>query len=258
VRAVSDAATAAVADPSAAARPLPRLLSIVTPAFNEADNLPRLRARLDVTLARLDVAWEWIVVDDASDDGTRDVLADLCRLHPCVHAIGRPRRRGSHAAILRGCRAAHGEAVVVLAADLQDPPEVIPALLAQWRHGADVVWGARVPPNDGEPRPRLGPLYYWLMRHVAGLRALPAHGADLVLMDATVAVGLRRRRRSSSVFAEIAALGRHQVSVPAERAPRRHGRSGWTLARRLRLGVGSLVAFSAARARRRLGASRAS
>lgn len=227
-------------------RPLPRLLSIVTPAYDEAENLPELWARLDAVVARLEIAWEWIVVDDASTDATAAVLADLAALHPCVRPVRRTRRRGSHAAILRGCREARGDAALVLAADLQDPPEALPLLLAQWQHGADVVWAAR--PRATARQARLGPLYYWLMRNVAGLHDMPAHGADLVLIDGSVLRALRRpRRRTTSVLALIAALGRSQVSIPSAREPRRRGRSGWTSAGRARLGITSLAEFATAR-----------
>lgn len=246
---MSAAAAASAATATFARRPLPRLLSVVTPAYDEAENLPELWARLDAVLAELAIAWEWIVVDDASTDATPAVLAELAALHPCVRPLRRTRRGGSHAAILRGCRAAQGDAALVLAADLQDPPEVLPLLLAQWQHGADVVWAARTPESRATARsPRLGALYYWLMRNVAGLRAMPAHGADLVLIDAPVLRALRRRnRRTSSVLALIAALGRGQVSIPSPREPRRRGRSGWTLGGRARLGLGSLAEFATAR-----------
>jgi len=239
----------APAAPGFVPRPLPRLLSVVTPAYDEAENLPELWERLDAVVARLEIAWEWIVVDDASTDATAAVLADLAALHPCVRPLRRTRRRGSHAAILRGCREARGDAALVLAADLQDPPEALPLLLAQWQYGADVVWAARPPASRAAARhARLGPLYYWLMRNVAGLRGMPAHGADLVLIDAHVLRALRRpRRRTTSVLALIAALGRSQVSIPSAREPRRRGRSGWTSAGRVRLGITSLAEFAAAR-----------
>lgn len=230
-------------------RALPRLLSIVTPAFNEAENLPHLWTRLDAVLAQLDLAWEWIIVDDASDDATPAAIAELAHLHPCVHGVRQPRRAGSHAAILRGCRQTQGEVAVVLTADLQDPPEIIPTLLAAWRSAADVVWAARPPAARRRKRGAwTGALYYWLMRHVAGLRGLPAHGADLVLIDDTVLHALRRwRGEPSSVFALIAALGRRQTAVPCARGPRIRGRSGWTLVGRTRLAIASLAEFSAAR-----------
>lgn len=250
----AEAARCADEHVSAAQRPLPRLLSVVTPAFDEAESLPLLWTRLDATLARLDLAWEWVIVDDGSRDATPTVIAELGHLHPCVRSIRLGKRGGSHAAILRGCRAARGDAAVVLAADLQDSPEVIPALLTQWRRGADVVWAARPPAAPGHTRQaRLGAIYYWLMRHVAGLRSLPAHGADLVLIDAPVLRALRRvHGRPSSVLALVASLGRCQVSVPSLRAPRVHGRSGWTRAGRAHLAVASLVEFSAARVLRPL------
>ena len=104
-------------------------LSIITPAFNEAANLPALHRRLDAALAG--VAWEWIAVDDHSDDATFAVLADLAQKDARVRGVRLARNSGSHAAIACGLALAQGGAAVVLAADLQDPPETIPALVAR-------------------------------------------------------------------------------------------------------------------------------
>ena len=233
-------------------RHAPRLLSIVTPAHDEAANLPELYRRLEAALTSLGGAWEWIVVDDASTDGTSAVLRALASTHPAVRPLRQPRRAGSHAAILAGCRAACGDAAVVLVADLQDPPEMIPSLLAEWRRGADVVWAARAPgERQTNGRSPFGSAYYWLMRYVAGLRDLPPYGADLVAIDGSVLEMLRQRAYPpTSVLALIAAVGRTQTSIPSRRAPRVRGRSGWTTAARVRLALASLGEFTAMRARR--------
>ena len=131
------------------------LLSIVTPAYNEARNLPVLYERLGQALAGLNVAWEWIVVDDHSGDDTFAVVASIARCDSRVRAIRLARNLGSHTAIACGLHHAAGDCAVILAADLQDPPETLPALLDRWRAGAQGVWavGAR---REGEGRQHRG------------------------------------------------------------------------------------------------------
>jgi len=131
------------------------LLSIVTPAYNEVRNLPVLYERLGQALAGLNVAWEWIVVDDHSGDDTFAVVASIAQCDSRVRAIRLARNLGSHTAIACGLHHAAGDCAVILAADLQDPPETLPALLDRWRAGAQGVWavGAR---REGEGRQHRG------------------------------------------------------------------------------------------------------
>jgi glycosyltransferase involved in cell wall biosynthesis len=112
------------------------LLSIVTPAYNEAENLPRLYARLNgLDWAALGLEWEWVVVDDHSRDATPQVLRDLIARDARVRSIRFSRNFGSHAGCTAGLEHARGDAAIVMAADLQDPPETIPALVEKWRAG---------------------------------------------------------------------------------------------------------------------------
>lgn len=109
------------------------LLSIVTPAYREADNLPTLYQRLRGVLDELDMDWEWIVVDDHSPDATFSVISEMAARDARVHGIRLARNSGSHLALSCGLHAARGECAVALAADLQDPPEVAPQLFEQSR-----------------------------------------------------------------------------------------------------------------------------
>lgn len=221
----------------------PFLLSIVTPAFNEAENLPALYERLSAALHATGARWEWIVVDDHSADATFETIAELSRSDRRVRGYRLARNTGSHAAIACGLAAAHGAAAVVLTADMQDPPEILPALLDAWHDGAQVVWAAR---DDTGLRPkRASRLYYLLMRRVVGLRTLAPMGADCVLLDRAVVKAVRRfGEQHVSLLALIDWMGFRQVSVPCPREARVRGRSGWTFTRKLELVVDSVTGFT--------------
>ncbi len=119
------------------------VLSLVTPAFNKAENLEALYGRLASVMGGADLSWEWVVVDDHSSDRTYDVLCQLAERDKRVSEIRLVRNVGSHAAILCGLAHAQGDAAIVLAADGEDPPEEIPRLIAAWQSGASVVWAER-------------------------------------------------------------------------------------------------------------------
>src|SRR6266496_2271063 len=110
-----------------------RLLSIVTPAFNEADNLPTFYERLRKTMQAIDMDWEWLVIDDHSHDGTFESISNLARRDSRVKGVRFSRNFGAHTALTCGLHMAQGDCVAALAADLQDPPEFISALLTEWR-----------------------------------------------------------------------------------------------------------------------------
>ncbi len=229
-------------------------LSIVTPAFQEEANLPLLHERLAAALAQAVATWEWIVVDDGSTDGTSAAVARLAALDGRVRGLRLARNGGSHAAILRGFAAARGTAVLLLAADLQDPPESCPAMVDAWRRGARIVWAVRRRGGLGSPAARRaaltaapGRLYHGLLRRWRGAAGLPPGGAGFVLVDRSVAAALAARQPAPvDVFAALGRLDRELTepcaTVVYERAPRRHGRSGWTLGKKVRFAVRSLAA----------------
>jgi len=221
-------------------------LSLVTPAYNESDNLPLLYERVSTVLTQLDVDWEWIVVDDHSTDDTFKTIADISRRDAHVRAIRFARNFGSHKAILCGLDHAQGDCAVVLAADLQDPPETVPTLLAKWHDGAQVVWAARQG-RKGETAATVGfaRLYYLMMRRVVGLKEIPSMGADFFLIDRTVIDALRQFNESNaSILALITWMGFRQTTITYEKQARQHGRSGWTLEKKLKLVLDSITSFT--------------
>jgi dolichol-phosphate mannosyltransferase len=216
------------------------MLSIVTPAFNEAANLEALHARLTTFFDRHGGDWEWLIVDDHSRDETFAVIERLSLVDPRVRGLRLARNSGSHVAITCGLHHAQGNAAVVMAADLQDPPETLEPMISAWQQGAQVVWAAR------RTRPSMAAgFYYAIMRRIVGMRDMPANGADFFLVDRAVLDAFRQfPERNVSVLALITWLGFRQTSIQYDKQQRTAGRSGWTLARKIRLVVDSITAFS--------------
>src|ERR1044071_7089901 len=223
------------------------LLSILSPAFNEATNLDVLYARVAATTSQLGVDWEWLSVDDPSRDDTFPVIERLAAADRRVRGVRLARNSGSHVAITCGLHLVRGDAAVMMAADLQDPPETLAAMLDRWRAGAKVVWAVRRTRPGEAAHAGFAALYYWLLRRVVGLRQMPANGADFFLADRAVIDAFRQfPERSVSVLALVMWLGFRQEFIEYDKQPRASGQSGWTLARKVTLVVDSVTAFSEA------------
>ncbi len=228
------------------ARPL---ISVVTPSYNEERNLPALYERLKAAFADpalTAVDWEWIVIDDHSADGTFAVAEAIAKADSRVRVLRFSRNFGSHVGIACGIDHARGDCCVVMAADLQDPPEAISGLVAKWRAGAQVVWAVRASrPGEAAGTLVFAGLYYLMMRRVVGLNALPATGADFVLLDKRVMAAVRAHgERNMSILALIAWMGFRQDEIRYDKRARTEGESGWTLTKKIKLVVDSLTSFS--------------
>jgi dolichol-phosphate mannosyltransferase len=222
------------------------LLSVVTPAYNEQSNLPILYERLFNVLVSIDVDWEWIVVDDHSGDRTFTAVGEIAGRDPRVHAVRFARNFGSHTAITCGLHHARGDCAVIMAADLQDPPEVLPVLLKKWLADVQVVWAVRTR-REGEKASTIGysRLYHMLMRHVVGLKEMPPTGADFFLVDRYVLDAFRQFKESNvSIMALISWMGFRQETITYDKQARIHGNSGWTLKKKLKLLVDSITSFT--------------
>jgi polyisoprenyl-phosphate glycosyltransferase len=221
------------------------MISIVTPAFNEAANLPTLYDRLVAVMREVGGDWEWIVVDDHSRDDTFTVIEALALRDARVRGFRLSRNAGSHVAITCGLHQVDSDAAVMMAADLQDPPETLATMVGRWRQGAQVVWATRrAQPGEASHR-GFAALYYWMMRRLVGMTEMPARGADFFLLDRVVIDAFRRfSERNVSVLALITWLGFRQEFVAYDKQPRLSGQSGWTLARKIKLVVDSITSFS--------------
>ncbi|HXB73622.1 MAG TPA: glycosyltransferase family 2 protein [Candidatus Acidoferrales bacterium] len=227
-------------------RGLAPVLSVVTPAFNEASNLPLLYRRIGEVLNPTGVSWEWLIVDDHSHDATFEVVRSIAAADPRVRGIRLARNSGSHVALSCGLSQCRGRCAAFLAADMQDPPETMIALLEKWRAGSQVVWAVRAQ-REGEKASTLlfARFYYWIMRRVVGLQDMPAKGADFFLLDRRVMDAFRQFPESNlSMVALITWMGFRQDRIEYVKQARLHGASGWSFEKRLKLVIDSVTSFT--------------
>jgi dolichol-phosphate mannosyltransferase len=221
-------------------------LSVVVAAYNEEGNIPLLYERVTrLDWESLGVAPELIFVDDHSSDRTPQILRELAARDPRVKILRFSKNFGSHKAFTAGLEHASGEAAVILAADLQDPPETIPALMEKWRNGAKVVWAVRAARHGESSGTKLFSRMYWaLMRRYAEVQP-PREGADYLLVDRQILDILKTSaEKHTSLLALIQWMGFDQDFITYEKEARHSGRSKWTLRKKLKLAVDSFVSFS--------------
>ena len=225
---------------------MPSLLSIVVPCFNEAEVLWETHGRLTTTLSRLpDLDFEIIYVDDGSRDATSCVLQEIQATDGRARIIRLSRNFGHQTAVTAGLEHASGDAVVLIDADLQDPPEVIAEMVARWREGYHVAYGGRID-REGETRFKLATakLFYRLLNRVSETE-IPLDTGDFRLMDRTVVDALAAMpERDRFVRGMVAWTGFHQIAVPYRRAPRFAGESKYPLLKMVRFALDGLTSFS--------------
>lgn len=222
-------------------------LSIVVPVYNEEATVDELRRRLGEVLDRVEPDYEVLLVNDGSRDGTAEALGRIAQAGSRWRAIHFSRNFGHQAAVAAGLRFATGQAVVVMDADLQDPPELLEQMLARWREGFEVVYAQRVSREREGPLKRgLAWLYYRVLRAVAPVD-IPTDTGDFCLMDRKVVdqlIALPERNRY--IRGLRAWVGFRQTSVQFERAPRFAGEPKYTFRKSLSLGVNGIISFSKA------------
>jgi glycosyltransferase involved in cell wall biosynthesis len=220
-------------------------ISLVIPVFNEEDVLPQLFDELDRTLAELGLTHEIIFVNDGSRDASLLLLEGYAGRRPGVKVVDFSRNFGHQPAISAGIDCARGEAVVVMDADLQDPPSVIPDLVAKWREGFDVVSAVRVS-RGGEPgwKTLLRLAFYRILRAVAGVE-IPLDVGDFRLIARPVVDEVRRcREQNRFVRGLIAWVGFRQGSVDYDRPGRAAGVTKYSGIKLVKLALDGLASFS--------------
>ncbi len=221
-------------------------LSVVIPVYNEEPGIPELLLRLrDMKRQLSNITVEFILVDDHSTDGTLALLRKACREEPEFRYLRLARNCGSHVAILAGLENARGACMVYLAADLQDPPELIPQLVQRWREGNHIAWAVREK-REGVSRMEkaLSALFYFLVNRL-GHVALPPQGSDFALLDKRVVNALAESAGAHlSLGGEIARLGFQSTEIYYTKQPRHYGKSKWSLEHKLRAVADAFVAFS--------------
>ncbi len=208
-------------------RNAPPVFSIVVPAFNEAEGLMAFHRRLSAAMEPL-AAWEVIYVDDGSIDSTRDVVELLRRDDPRIALVSLSRNFGKEIATTAGLDHARGQAVIVIDADLQDPPELIPELAAAWRQGFDMVCARRRVREGETPLKKFtAHVFYRLMRHTGRVR-LPEDTGDFRLMSRRVVDAVCKLREQHRFMKGLFAwVGFPSTTILYDRAPRNAGATKW-------------------------------
>ena len=220
-------------------------VSIVVPVYYNAESLEELYRRIGTTLERSAVtSWDVTFVDDGSKDASRDVLRQLRETHPNVRVVLLSKNHGSTPAILAGMSFARGRAIAILAADLQDPPEVLEELIGVWRSGTRVAIASRISREDPLPSRLFSALYYRLFRWLVSAE-MPLGGFDVVVLDEQVAsLMVRYAEKNTNFPAALLALGFERRVIGYHRAARPHGTSRWTFWRKFKLMYDSILSYS--------------
>lgn len=220
-------------------------LSVVVPAYNEAPVLAAFYARAVAALDATGLAWEIVIADDGSADGTADVVRALHAADPRVGLVSLSRNFGKEIAMTAGLDHARGQAVVVIDADLQDPPELIGEFVRLWQAGHDVVYARRTE-REGETAAKRATahLFYRLMNRLAD-RPIPADVGDFRLMSRRAVDSLlQMRERHRFMKGLFSWIGFSQVEVTYARAPRAAGTTKWNYWRLWNLSLEGITSFS--------------
>lgn len=221
--------------------------SIVIPIYNEQQSFPALVKRLLSVMEQLDGPAEVVLVDDGSQDASYELMAAAHHDDPRFKVLQLSRNFGHQVAITAGMDAAAGQAVIVMDADLQDPPEVILEMVARWHEGYDVVYAVRER-REGETlfKRKSATLFYGLQRRLAETDQ-PVEVGDFRLVDRkALNAFLQMRERNRYVRGMFSWVGFRQTAVPYARASREAGESKYPLRKMLRLAIDGLVGFSTA------------
>jgi len=219
------------------------LLSVVVPMLDEEATVAAFYERVCASLEG--VAWELIAVDDGSSDETPTLLRRLAERDPRIRVIRLSRNFGHQAALTAGLDHARGNAVVTIDADLQDPPEVIPRLVAEWERGADVVHGVR-DQRPGEPRWRLAAmsLFYRVFARLARIETV-LYAGDFRLIDRRAVTALASMRESNRYLRGMSVwIGFEQASVTYDRDSRYAGETKFPLTKMIEFAFDAVVSFS--------------
>ena len=231
----------AVLSPTPAPHPV---ISIVTPVFDERENVPVLYDRLSKVLEAVEPAFEIVFVDDGSRDGSLDLMRGLAVRDARVTVVELARNFGHQVAISAGLDYARGDAVIVMDADLQDPPEVLPQFIAKWREGHDVVYAIRERRKEGPIKQLAYKAFYRLLQRIASIQ-IPLDSGDFCIMDRKVVdllVGMPERNRF--VRGIRSWVGLDQIGLAYERQARYAGRVKYTFSRLVYLALDGLISFS--------------
>lgn len=224
---------------------MPPKYSFIIPIYNEEDTLVEMYRRVRAVMDQMDGSVELVLVNDGSRDRSLFLMRELHEKDPQVCYLSLARNFGHQVAVTAGLNFVRGQAIVILDADLQDPPELIPALVEKWQQGYQVVYAQRTKRLRESWFKRLPAyVFYRLMRRLADVE-IPVDTGDFCLMDRRVVDVLNTMPERSRYIRGLRSwVGLEQTSVYFEREPRFAGEVKYTFRKSLSLAVNSLVSFS--------------
>lgn len=221
-------------------------ISIVAPVYNEEDVLPELARRVRAVMDDTGESWELVLVDDGSHDRSAQIIQELHEADPRVTGVSFSRNFGFQIAVTAGLDHARGDAIILTDADLQDPPEVYPGMIAKWREGYDVVYGIRAS-REGETWFKLvtAKLFYRLIYRITSVD-IPLDTGDFRLIDRRVVNAIRRMpERNRFLRGMVPWVGFRQTGIEYERVARFAGESKFSSVRKmLPFAVDAVTSFS--------------
>jgi len=224
---------------------MPVTFSIVAPIFNELDNISELHRRVREVMSVTKGTWELVLVDDGSTDGSTERILLLAKQDRHVRPVIFARNFGHQVAITAGWDYARGDAVVIIDADLQDPPEAIPDLISKWREGYEVVYAVRAE-REGETwfKKTTAALFYRIVHRITDVK-IPVDTGDFRLMDRKVVDVLKTMHERHRFPRGMSAwVGFRQVGVPYKRAARHAGVTKYPFKKMLKLALNAITGYS--------------
>lgn len=222
-----------------------KLLSLVVPAFNEEEAMEQSFERTYRAMSSIGYPFEIIYIDDGSRDRTWEIISRLAREHEEVKALRFSRNFGHQLAVTAGMDEAKGDAVIIMDADLQDPPEVIADMVKAWEQGADIAYGKRMHRKGETAAKKFTAWCYYRLLNFMSAYPIPLDTGDFRLLDKAVADEFKVLREHNRFLRGMSAwLGYNAVPVEYVREERCAGRTKYTLKKMLRLAADGIFGFS--------------
>jgi dolichol-phosphate mannosyltransferase len=219
--------------------------SIVAPVYNELNNLAELTRRVREVMTSIQETWELLLVDDGSTDGSTDRIRELAKQDEHIRPVIFARNFGHQIAVTAGLDYARGDATIIIDADLQDPPEVIPDLISKWKEGYEVVYAVRLE-REGETwfKKISAGLFYRIIYRITDVK-IPLDTGDFRLLDRKVVDVMNRMREKHRFLRGMASwVGFRQIGVPYKRSARFSGKTKYPFSKMLRLAINAITGFS--------------
>ncbi|MEN6571751.1 MAG: glycosyltransferase family 2 protein [Anaerolineaceae bacterium] len=221
------------------------VISVIAPVYNEKDSLHELYRRVTEVMNSQPDAWELVLVDDGSMDGSTEIMRELSKQDERIRPVIFARNFGHQIAVSAGMKYARGDAAVIIDADLQDPPEVILELVAKWREGYEVVYATRME-REGESGFKLltASLFYKLIYRITDIK-IPMNTGDFRLLDRRVLDMMNSMPEHNRFLRGMSAwVGYRQIGVPYKRAARFAGSTKYPLKKMIKLAMNAITGFS--------------